>query len=251
MPLPVIPSAVLQTEFVLLALLLGVWWVLVTGKVYVVPDSGTRWNMPKAMIGLGVILLWLGFLFGVSQQVWSHEFISFPPPALRVFLTLMVVTTVIAFSPIGRKLAEGLPLIWLVGFQAFRLPTELMIYQAAEAGLAPMEMTFHGRNFDIVSAILALLLVVLLRRGVVSSKLILGWNILGMVLLLNVIVTAIMSMPHPMQVLHTNPPNVWVTYFPFILLPGVAVCSALLGHLLVFRALTTYQLTQRAKTVER
>src|SRR3972149_371059 len=106
MPLPIIPSAVLQAEFILLALLLGVWWVFATGKAYVVPDSGARWNMPKAMIGLGVILLWSGFLFGVSQQVWAHEFISFPPPGLRVFLALMVVTAVIAFSPIGRKLAE-------------------------------------------------------------------------------------------------------------------------------------------------
>lgn len=249
MPLPVIPSAVLQAEFILLALLLGVWWTFATGKAYVVPDSGARWNMPKAMIGLGVILLWSGFLFGVSQQAWAHEFNFFPPPGVRVFLALMVVTAVIAFSPIGRKLAGGLPLIWLVGFQAFRLPTELLIYQAAEAGLAPMEMTFHGRNFDIVTAILALVLMVLLRRGEVSTRLILGWNILGVVLLLNVVVTAIMSMPHPMQILHTNPPNVWVTYFPFILLPGVAVCSALLGHLLVFRALTTYHRTQRAKTV--
>lgn len=249
MPLPGIPSAVLQAEFILLALLLGVWWVFATGKAYAVPDSGARWNMPKAMIALGVILLWFGFLFAVSQQVWAHEFTSFPPPGLRVFLALMVVTAVIAFSPIGRKLANGLPLIWLVSFQAFRLPTELLIYQAAEAGVAPMEQTFHGLNFDIVTAILALVLMVLLRRGEVSSKLILGWNILGLALLLNVVVTAIMAMPHPMQVLHTNPPNVWVTYFPFILLPGVAVCSALLGHLLVFRALTMYHQTQRAKTV--
>ena len=125
MLLPVIPSAALQAEFILLALLLGVWWVFATGKAYAVPDSGARWNMPKAMIALGVILLWLGLLFGVSQQDWAHEFNSFPPPGLRVFLALMAVTAVIAFSSIGRKLSEGLPLIWLVGFQAFRLPAEL------------------------------------------------------------------------------------------------------------------------------
>jgi len=88
-----------------------------------------------------------------------------------VFFELTVVTTVNAFSPIGRKVAEGLPLMWLVGFQAFCLPTELLIYQAAEAGLAPMEMTFHGRNFDILTAILALVLLVLMRRGKVTNGL--------------------------------------------------------------------------------
>lgn len=236
MPLPNIPSVELQAGFLLIALFLGVWWTYAVGRAYASgPD--TRWNTPKAMVALGIFVLWGVFLFGVSQQEWAHQFDTFPPPGLRVFLGLLLATVVIAFSPIGRRLATGLPMVLLVGFQVFRLPTEWLIHQAANAGIAPMEMTFQGRNFDIVTAVLALILVFALRRGAVSVKLLMGWNILGLLLLLNVMATAIMAMPHPLQVLHTNPPNVWVTYFPFILLPGVMVCSALLGHLLVFRAL--------------
>ena len=243
MPLPAIPSMPLQAGFILLALILGAWWVFAVGRAYA-REGTERWHTSRALVGLGVLILWGLFLLGVSQQQWVHEFNSFPPPALRVFIVLLVITAMIAFSTIGRKLAEGLPLIWLVGFQVFRLPTELLIHQAAIAGIAPMEMTFQGRNFDIITSVLALVLLLMLRSGKVPAKLVMSWNVVGLLLLLNVVATAIMAMPHPMQILHTTPPNVWVTYFPFILLPGVLVCSALLGHLLVFRALA---IQRRAK----
>ena len=236
MPLPNIPSVVLQAGFALIALILCIWWMYAVGRAYAA-DTDTRWNTSKALVALGIFVFWSALLYGVSQQGWAHEFDTFPPPGLRVFLVLIVATVVIAFSTIGRTLANGLPMILLVGFQVFRLPTELLIQQAANAGIAPMEMTFQGQNFDIITAVSALALVVALRWGVVSARVLMGWNVLGLLLLLNVVVTAIMAMPHPFQILHTNPPNVWVTYFPFILLPGVMVCSALLGHLLVFRAL--------------
>ena len=247
MPLPAIPSTELQAGFLLLVLVIGVWWTFAVGKAYA-PPNGTNWNISRAGIGLFLFMLWVAILFGVSQQTWAHNFDSFPPPGLKVFLALILLTIVIAYSPIGRKLAAGLPLVWLVGFQVFRLPTELLIHQAANTGLAPVEMTFAGRNFDIVTALSALVLAVFLRKGEVSAKLIMAWNLLGLALLLNVVITAVMAMPHPLQMLHTIPPNVWVTYFPFILLPGVLVCSALLGHLLVFRALAIQRKTKSRKS---
>ncbi len=236
MLMPNMPNLLLQGGFFLMALILGGWWVYAVGRAYA-NNTGMRRTNSKTLITLGVFILWSGLLYGVSQQEWAHQFDSFPPPGLRVFIVLIAATVVIGFSKIGRTLANGVPMILLVGFQVFRLPTELLIHQAATAGIAPIEMTFEGRNFDITTAVLALVLVVALHRGAVSARLLMGWNVLGLLLLLNVVVTAIVAMPHPFQLLHTNPPNVWITYFPYILLPGVMVCSALLGHLLVFRAL--------------
>lgn len=236
MPLPVVPSVGLQAGFLVLALALGMWWAYAAGRASL-PSDGVGWSPRRAAVALAAFFVWFAFLFGVSQASWMHEFDSFPPPGMRVVMLLIVITIVIAFSPVGRRLAEGVPMIWLVGFQVFRLPTELLIHQAANDGLAPIEMTYEGSNFDILTAVLALALVLMMRKGAVSPKLLLGWNLLGLFLLLNVVITAIMAMPHPLQLLDTSPPNVWVTYFPFVLLPGVLVCSALLGHLLVFRAL--------------
>ncbi|MDH5229922.1 MAG: hypothetical protein OEY38_07685 [Gammaproteobacteria bacterium] len=143
-------------------------------------------------------------------------------------------------SQIGLQLVRTLPIYLLVGFQAFRIPVELLIHQAANAGLAPMEMTYFGRNFDIISGLSAIVLALFLFRRVISAKILLLWNVLAMALLTNVVVVAILSMPHPLQVLNTDPANVWVTYSPFILLPGVLVCSAFFGHLLVFRYLRQF-----------
>ena len=122
MPLPNIPSYELVSGFLLLAMALAAWWMYAVGRAYAA-SSGKRWNATKALISLSIALAWCGVLFGVSQQNWAHEFDSFPPPGLRVFIVLMAITTMIAFSSIGRQLATELPMVLLVGFQVFRLPT--------------------------------------------------------------------------------------------------------------------------------
>ena len=64
---------------------------------------------------------------------------------------------------------------------------------------------------------------------------ILTWNTLALALLLWTVGVAVLSFPGALQRL--KPDNVWVAYFPFIWLPTVAVTSALLGHIALFRRL--------------
>ena len=63
-----------------------------------------------------------------------------------------------------------------------------------------------------------------------------AWNVLGLALLLNVVVVAILSTPR-FAYFGAERLNVWVTYVPFVWLPAVMVVAALAGHLVVFRAL--------------
>ena len=61
----------------------------------------------------------------------------------------------------GRRFADKLPLVALIGFQAFRLPLELVMHRAAAAGIMPNVMMFTGYNFDIVTGATALPLALL------------------------------------------------------------------------------------------
>ena len=62
------------------------------------------------------------------------------------------------------------------------------------------------------------------------------WNVLGLALLVNVIVVALLSTP-VFRAFGDDQLNVFVTYTPFVWLPAVMVLAALAGHLIVFRAL--------------
>jgi hypothetical protein len=62
-----------------------------------------------------------------------------------------------------------------------------------------------------------------------------AWNVMGLVLLANVVIVAILATPRFAYFGEDNL-NVWVTYPPFVWLPAVMVLAALAGHLVIFRA---------------
>jgi hypothetical protein len=101
----------------------------------------------------------------------------------------------------------------------------------------PVQMSYSGRNLDIVSGASALIVGGLLALGRLPRWAVRAWNWLGALLLANILVIALLSAPLPIRVFHNEPANVWVTQAPFVWLPAVMVLAAVLGHLLVFRRL--------------
>ena len=133
-------------------------------------------------------------------------------------------------------LCDGLPLAVLIGVQGFRVPLELMMHRAYDSGLMPEQMSYSGLNFDIASGLSALVVSLLLMRGAVGSRVVRMWNVLASLLLLNVVAISLLSAPTPIRVFENGPPNVFVTQPPFIWLPTVMVAFAILGHIVIFRA---------------
>jgi hypothetical protein len=135
-------------------------------------------------------------------------------------------------------MALSLPFAALVGSQAFRLPLELVMHRAATEGVMPVQMTYTGRNFDIATGALALLLAAWLTIGTPPRWALWLWNALGFGLLVNVVAVAIASLP-TLHAFGTAPErlNTWVAFPPFVWLPTILVPAALLGHILVTRKL--------------
>jgi hypothetical protein len=100
----------------------------------------------------------------------------------------------------------------------------------------PVQMSYSGRNLDIVTGVTALVVAVLVRRRVAGRTLVAVWNVMGLALLVNVVTIAILSTPR-IRFFGDDRLNVFVTHPPFVWLPAVMVPTALAGHLLVFRAL--------------
>lgn len=181
-------------------------------------------------------LVWLA-LTGLAA---GRGALHFSPPAtmLVVFVLILAIAIGVTGSPLGKQIAIGVPLSALVGYQGFRVIVELLMHRAYMEGLMPIQMSYSGRNVDIVTGLTAIALGAWLASGVRQSRrLLLAWNTLGSLLLANIVGIALLSAPTPLRVFVNEPANVWITRPPWIWLPAVMVLAALLGHLLVYRRL--------------
>lgn len=188
-------------------------------------------------IATGFQITWtliLSFL-GVSSVL--ADFSTFPPPFLFFLLGQFALVLFVIKSPVGTRLMEHSSMRLLIGLQGFRILPEILLDLAWRDGLAPIQMTFHGRNFDLLSAILALVLAIAWPR--IQRPEVMGWlfTLVGGGLLFNILAIAILSAPLPIRIFMNEPANTFVTQFPYIGLPGIHVFTALLLHGLLIRKL--------------
>lgn len=178
---------------------------------------------------------WLGLL---NWLVASGRLQAFPLHGLPFFfLAILLASFAVALSPLGTRLAASVPLAALVGFQAFRLPLELVLHEWAAQGTIPGTMTWTGQNWDIASGIVCLAAAPGANR---HRKLAWTANLLGSALLLNVIRVALFSSPVPFG-WGTQPPLLLAHHLPYALIGPVCVGGALIGHLVLTRALLRRQ----------
>lgn len=190
--------------------------------------ASERGKFLAVALGLGA---WIGFLAGV---VASGRMESLPLHGLPFFFGgVLVVSVGVALSPLGARFAEAVPLTALVAFQAFRLPLELVLHAWAQQGTIPGTMTWTGQNLDIVAGIVALGAAPFIarRRGLAW-----GANVVGGLLLLNVIRVAVMSSPLPFG-WGQQPPLLLALHLPYALIGPVCVGGAFFGHIVLTRAL--------------
>jgi hypothetical protein len=190
----------------------------------------------RRTIGVGVgMAAWLTVTGILASAGVLARFDARPPPFVIVFVATVVGTAALAWSPFGRRFATELPFGALIGFQAFRLPLELCMHQAAAAKIMPEVMTFTGYNFDIVSGITALLLGLYAWRSrrPLPRPLIAVWNFMGQILLFVIVGVAFAATP-VFRAFGDDQLNTFVTQFPYIWI-AVSVAAALFGHIVTLR----------------
>jgi hypothetical protein len=181
-------------------------------------------------------LIWMGVTLALADRGTFRNWDAMPPPFALLVAAILALGVSIAFSPFGARLAIGLPLWTLVGAQAFRLPLEIAMHALVGRGIMPEQMSYSGRNFDVLTGASAIVVAGLVAAGIGGRRLVMAWNIAGMLLLVNIVVVAILSTPR-FALFGPDRLNVFVFYPPFVWLPAVLVLAALAGHLVIFRAL--------------
>ena len=230
-------SAVVTGGFVLLPLLVSVGFLLAcewAGR-RLGEAAGAR-RRRATRLGAAVFA-WLLITAVIAAAGVLRRFDATPPPFAGLVLAVVILGVAVPLSPLGTVLVRGLPLWFLVGFQVFRFPLELLMHRAYVEGVMPIQMSYSGRNYDIVTGITAGVLGLWLVRRPVQRWVVMFWNILGFVLLANIVTIAIVSTPM-FGWFGREHLNTFVTYPPFVWLPAILVTAALMGHILVWRWLS-------------
>ncbi len=186
---------------------------------------------------LPVITLWL--LLQATLGYYGFYTNTRTVPPRFALLVVPAVLTIIIFFVLrkGRRFIDGFDLDSLTLLHIVRIPVEVVLYLLFVYKAVPQVMTFEGANFDVLSGITAPVILYLYRKKSIGRGLLLVWNIVCLLLLLNIVVTAVLSLPLPFQKLGFEQPNVALLYFPYVWLPCCVVPLVLFSHLAAIRQL--------------
>lgn len=166
------------------------------------------------------------------------------PPKIFVFGVFPMIFLMISLflTTKGRLFMDSLPLKNLTYISVVRIPVEIVLYFLFVERFIPEIMTFEGQNFDIVAGISALFVAYFgFNKNIPNKKLLLIWNFISFGLLMNIVITAILSAPSPFQKFGLEQPNIGILHFPVSLLPTFIVPVVMFSHLVAFRKLLKSQ----------
>jgi hypothetical protein len=186
-------------------------------------------------------------LWGLFVSLWSAsgimaDFSLFPFNFMPVIAIPLVTVILLLFSGKLDEILKNIPAENLIRLQSFRFFVEILLWALFMANLVPEQMTFEGRNFDILAGLTAPVVAWLAARQKVSRTVLILWNLACLALLINIVSVAILSTPSPWRIFMAEPANTIVTRFPVSWLPGFLVPLAYTLHFLSLRQLL------RAKT---
>jgi len=193
----------------------------------------------KTAIFSTILLFWIILQSSLALNGVFYQNLEALPPAIvlwGIFPTVLLLLFIL-FSEKGRNFMDGLNPIWLYFFHIVRLPVEWTLYELFMFGKVPVLMTFAGRNFDIFAGLTAPLIAFGVYKNALSKWILSVWNGLCLCLLANIVISAALSAPSPLQQLAFEQPNVAILYFPFNLLPTFIVPLVLFAHLASLRFL--------------
>lgn len=185
-----------------------------------------------------MLIIWLIAQGSVAATGFYTQTQSMPPRFIAMLLPPILLIVILFATSKGRDFIDLLSPDQLTLLHVVRIPVELCLFSLYSYQLVPQLMTFEGINYDIVSGITAPLVAYLgYHKKLFNKTVLLIWNLLCLGLLINIVYHGILSVPTPFQRFGFDQPNIGLTYFPYVFLPGLIVPVVLLAHLSSIRQL--------------
>lgn len=192
----------------------------------------------SSKLSLGIIISWAIMHSIVALAGFYLEISVIPPRILLSLLPVFIFIGILFNTQKGKAFIDNLSLEKLTLLHIVRVPVEIVLYWLFLYKAIPELMTFEGRNFDILAGITApIVYYFAFVKKSMNQKILLGWNIICLLLLINIVVNGILASPVPFQQFAFEQPNIALIYFPFNLLPSAVVPLVLFSHLVAIRRL--------------
>ncbi len=220
--------------------------VLMSVLCVIVYSQGNRRHLK---ILTPISLFWLGVSAIATLSGLLPRMDIFPPPFIVMMVSFLVATFATGFSAVGKSVATNTSFFAIVALQSFRFPLELLMHQAFEKKIMPIQLSYSGYNFDVMTGLGALILLVILKFKPDTPKwLIWIWNVWGIYCLIAIAMIAVIGSPF-VRGFGSEPENLntWVLFFPYVWLPAVLVMVAIFGHLILTRKLLQGELTTNSR----
>ena len=188
--------------------------------------------------GIVILIAWIALQGGLALSGFYEVTEGFPPRPVFAVLPPNLLIVWLLVSKQGRDMIDRWNPKWLTLIHVVRIPIELVLYWLFLYKGIPEIMTFEGQNFDILAGLTAPVVVWLgYYKQKMSRTLLLVWNLLCLGLLLNIVGTAILAIPGPLQRIAFDQPNVAITQFPYVWLASIIVPIVFVAHLVTIRGL--------------
>ena len=192
----------------------------------------------KGQARLGAIAIFVAWLLYAGVMGYAGIIAWKMPPGLAFLLVpvMLFLVTFLMRHPGVRAFAQRVPAELLLGLQGFRVFVELGFHELYGLHLVPRMLTFQGANFDIVVGLTAPVVAWLYASGRIHATAVRVWSFVGIAILTNTIVRAVLTVPGPLNVFQTEVPNIALGIFPFSYIPGFLAPLALCLHVLLLRS---------------
>jgi hypothetical protein len=207
-------------------------------------------NRKKKFLGRIIVSLiaWAVFVSAWSLSGVMGNFSIAPFNVMPVLFIPLIAMIILVSSGTFNEVLKNIPPANLIRLQSFRIFVELLLWALFIENLLPEQMTFEGRNFDILAGITAPFIAWLASHKGISTRGLVLWNIICLGLLINIVSIAILSMPGPFRIFMNEPSNTIVAQFPISWLPGFLVPLAYSLHFLSLKQLRLIRSTSRMAT---
>lgn len=180
----------------------------------------------------GGLILWTIYLLILDQSGILQPMVN--PPRIPLLVILPAFILIVWFFASGkhRPFTQNIPIWQPVLIQSFRIGVEFLILGIYLQGIGPVQATFEGYNFDIVSGLLAIPTAWFLYKKRSFAKIVTWiWSVLSLLLLVNIVFIFNTLVLRPeMWGFAENPISVEFTKMPYILIAGFYMPFAVFLH---------------------
>ena len=197
------------------------------------------WATGKQQKFLIAAFLWLIITGILAYSGFFEKTDVMPPRFLLLFIPTIIVWVLLGWSKFGSKFRSLVNLERLHYIHIVRIFVEMVfLFGLFKQGLVAKELTFLGNNMDIIPGLTAPIIALLyFRFKIIGKKVLIGWNVVCLFVLLFTISQAILSAPFPFQQLSLEQPTVAILYFPYNWLAAFVAPLVILAHLICIKLL--------------